>query len=68
MPPPRVLPFPQIPCSETQVRTFRAASLPALFEKYGIGETEVIQIAVSKLNSKHHLVAEPAPWLISGKA
>ena len=45
-----------------------AASLPALFEKYGIGETEVIQIAVSKLNSKHHLVAEPAPWLISGKA
>lgn len=45
-----------------------AASLPALFERYGIGETEVIQIAVSKLNSKHQLVAEPAPWLISGKA
>ena len=45
-----------------------AASMPALFEKYGIGETEVIQIAVSKLNSKHHLVAEPAPWIISGKA
>ena len=45
-----------------------AASMPALFEKYGIGETEVIQISVSKLNSKHHLVAEPAPWIISGKA
>lgn len=45
-----------------------AASLPALFERYGIGETEVIQIAVSRLNSKHQLVAEPAPWLISGKA
>ena len=45
-----------------------AASLPALFEKYGIGETEVIQMTVSKLNSKHHLVSEPAPWIISGKA
>ena len=45
-----------------------AASLPALLEKYGIGETEVIQITVSKLNSKRQLVAEPAPWLISGKA
>ena len=45
-----------------------AASMPALFEKYGIGESEVIQISVSKLNSKHHLVAEPAPWIISGKA
>ncbi len=45
-----------------------AASLPALFERYGIGETEVIQIAVSKLNAKHNFEAEPAPWLISGKA
>jgi len=45
-----------------------AASMPALFEKYGISEVEVIQVAVSKLNSKHHMVCEPAPWIISGKA
>jgi len=45
-----------------------AASLPALFEHYGIGDTEVIQIAVSKLNHKRNFVAEPAPWLITGKA
>lgn len=45
-----------------------AASIPALFEKYGIGETEVIQIAVSKLTSKNTFQQEPAPWLISGKA
>lgn len=45
-----------------------AAQLPALFERYGIGETEVIQMQVSKLNSKRSFVAEPAPWLITGKA
>ncbi|MDD3165640.1 MAG: precorrin-6B methylase [Oscillospiraceae bacterium] len=44
------------------------STLPALFEKYGIGDMEVIQIAVSKLSSKHTFVSEPAPWLISGKA
>ena len=45
-----------------------AASIPDLFARYGIGETEVIQLAVSKLTSKHTFVTEPAPWLISGKA
>ena len=45
-----------------------AAGLPALFEQYGIGETEVIQIAVSKLNGKNNFIQEPAPWIISGKA
>ena len=45
-----------------------AAGLPALFEQYGIGETEVIQLAVSKLNGKNNFVQEPAPWIISGKA
>ena len=45
-----------------------AASLPAMFEQYGIGETEVIQIAVSKLNPKNNFVTEPAPWIISGRA
>lgn len=45
-----------------------AATLPELFEQYGIGETEVIQIAVSKLNAKNNMVTEPAPWIISGRA
>jgi len=45
-----------------------AASLPSMFEQYGIGETEVIQIAVSKLNHKNNFVTEPAPWIISGHA
>ena len=44
-----------------------AASLPALFERFCIGETEVVQIAVSKLNAKRNFIAEPAPWLIWGK-
>lgn len=45
-----------------------AAALPALFEARGIQETEVIQIAVSKLTAKNTFEAEPAPWLISGRA
>ncbi len=45
-----------------------AASLPALFEQYGIGETEVIQIAVSKLGHKNTFAQEPAPWIICGRA
>ena len=45
-----------------------AAALPALFEQRGIAETEVIQIAVSKLTAKHTIEAEPAPWIVSGRA
>jgi precorrin-6Y C5,15-methyltransferase (decarboxylating) len=45
-----------------------AATLPGLFEQYGIGETETIQIAVSRLNAKNNLVTEQAPWIISGRA
>lgn len=45
-----------------------AASLPDLFQRYGIGETEVIQLAVSKLTGKNTFETEPAPWIISGKA
>lgn len=45
-----------------------AAELPALCEQYGIGEIEVIQVAVSKMNAKHNFVCEPAPWLITGQA
>lgn len=45
-----------------------AAELPTLCEQYGIGEVEVIQIAISKMNAKHNFVSEPAPWLITGQA
>ncbi len=45
-----------------------AANMPKLFEKYGIGDTETIQISVSKLNAKNSFEQEPAPWIISGKA
>lgn len=45
-----------------------AATLPDTFEKYGIKDVEVIQIAVSKLNSKNSFEQQPAPWIISGKA
>ena len=45
-----------------------AASIPDLFQRYGIGETEVIQLTVSKLTSKNTFETEPAPWLICGRA
>lgn len=45
-----------------------AASLTALFERYGIGETEVIQVSVSKLTSRNTFQTEPAPWIVSGHA
>lgn len=45
-----------------------AATLSNTFEKYGIKDVEVIQIAVSKLNSKNSFEQQPAPWLISGSA
>ena len=45
-----------------------AANLPDTFEKYDIKDVEVIQIAVSKLNSKNSFEQQPAPWLISGSA
>lgn len=45
-----------------------AASLPALLERYGIGETEVIQISVSKLDAKNNFRQEPAPWIVTGRA
>lgn len=45
-----------------------AASIPAMFEQYGIKNAETIQIAVSKLTGKNTFEAEPAPWLITGQA
>ena len=45
-----------------------AATIPDLFESLGIRETEVIQIAVSKLSGKNTFHQEPAPWIITGRA
>ena len=45
-----------------------AATLPDTLAGYGVGETEVLQIAVSKLTGKNTFDAEPAPWIISGRA
>lgn len=45
-----------------------AADMHKVFEKYAIKDMEVVQVAVSKLNSKNIFVQEPAPWIITGKA
>ena len=42
-----------------------AASMPEICKKLGIDEPDIIQISVSKLNSKHTYNTEPAPWLIT---
>ncbi len=44
------------------------SKLPALFERLRIKDMEVVQIAVSRLNPKNLFQAEPAPWIVSGKA
>ena len=44
------------------------AGIKDIFAKYHIGGMEVIQIALSKLNSKSEFVCQPVPWLISGAA
>ena len=43
------------------------SNILAVFEKYHITRTEVIQIAMSKLNRKNVFEAKPAPWIIFGE-
>ncbi len=45
-----------------------AANMDHVFEKYHIIDKEVIQITVQKLNSRNTFEAQPAPWIISGRA
>lgn len=45
-----------------------AAGLTSLFEQHSIGGCEVVQLSVQRLTAKNTFVAEPAPWLITGKA
>lgn len=44
------------------------SSLPALFRETGLQRTEVIHIAVSRVNSKKMVEPFPAPWLISARS
>lgn len=45
-----------------------AAEIPAMLASLGIGDVEVIHVAVSRLTSKNTFVDEPAPWIITGQA
>ena len=42
-----------------------AASMPALCKELKMPDPEIIQISVSKLNSKHLYDTQPAPWIIT---
>lgn len=43
-----------------------AASAATILEKFGIGDVDTIQIAVSRLGSNHAFKQQPAPWIITG--
>lgn len=43
------------------------AGIKSLFEKYGIGNMEVMQITVSKTDKNSVFVTQPSPWLITGE-
>jgi precorrin-6Y C5,15-methyltransferase (decarboxylating) len=45
-----------------------AGSMPKLCKELGIRDPEIVQVSVSKLTSKNTYNAQPAPWLITGKA
>ena len=42
-----------------------AASAATILEKFGIGDVDTIQIAVSRLGSNHAFKQQPAPWILS---
>lgn len=43
------------------------SGIKTLFEKYNIGNMEVMQITVSKTDKKSVFVTQPSPWLITGE-
>lgn len=45
-----------------------AAEIPAMLASLGVGDVEVIHVAVSRLTSKNTFADEPAPWIITGQA
>ncbi len=44
------------------------SKLPQIFERFGIGDLEIVHVSVSRLDPKNVFQAEPAPWIISGRA
>ena len=45
-----------------------AAELPDILERYGLRDTEVLQLQVSKLNNKRNMAQQPVTWLVTSKA
>jgi len=45
-----------------------AASMQQKCKEFGMSDPEIIQISVSKVNSRHNYVTQPAPWIITCKA
>ena len=43
------------------------SALPGIFSSQGLKIQELVQVGVSRLNSKGAFDREPAPWLISGQ-
>lgn len=59
------------PLMEFVIYTLDFALAASMFErckKYCISDPEIIQIAVSKVTSRHTYEQQPAPWIISFKA
>ncbi|MCR4690149.1 MAG: precorrin-6B methylase [Lachnospiraceae bacterium] len=44
-----------------------AGSIRPILEKYGISDISIIQISVSKLNSRNVFEIQPAPWIITAR-
>ncbi len=45
-----------------------AASMDQILARFGIGDVNIIQIAVSKLKSNNMYENQPAPWIITARA
>lgn len=45
-----------------------AASMPQLCKDFGFSDPEIIQVAVSKVTSRHTYNSQPAPWIITIRA
>ena len=42
-----------------------AANMDKLFADLGIGDPDITQVTISKMNSRHNMEAQPAPWIIT---
>ena len=45
-----------------------AASMQQKCKEFGMSDPEIIQVSVSKVNSRHNYESQPAPWIITCKA